>query len=411
MRVPRITAPPPATEFDDAPLARQSTSTGRLRIAYVHDGLYPYFKGGAERRFSQVAQELSSRHEVTYVTWQYWDGPALIEKSDIRFLGVGRPQDFYGDDGKRKVGEAASFAKGVAGVLKRERFDVIDCCATAIPALYATSLFGHIRKTPVVATWHEYWGDYWASYLPERKLLGRLAKSIESRSVRLADSIIAVSEFTAAKLRGHAKQTPIHTIENGVDLRAIDAVETEPNAPDVLFAGRLIDDKKVDLLLEAVARLSKEHPSLTCGIVGEGPERANLEALARSLGISHRVRFYGFVEESRLYGIMKGARLFALPSIREGFGIAVVEAQACGAVPIVVRAPYNAATALVRHEHDGLICAAGVEGLTSAIRRLSTDQGLCLQLSANARNAASTRDWRVITGQIEEVYRSVVTHR
>ena len=408
-----ITAPPTTTEFEGAPTPQdnQSESAGRLRIAFVHDGLYPYFKGGAERRFSQVAQRLSAHHEVTYFTWQYWDGPACMEQSGIRFIGVGKPHAFYGEDGKRTVGEAVAFAKGVAAAVPREHFDVIDCCATAMPALYATKLFAHVRKTPLVATWHEYWGDYWESYLPERRLLARLAKAVESRSVPLADSIIAVSEFTAAKLRGHAQQTPVHPIGNGVSVREIDAIEPDPNAPDLLFAGRLIDDKKVDWLIEAVARLSDKYPSLTCGIVGEGPEREPLETLARTLGLADRVQFHGFVEESRLYGLLKGASLFALPSIREGFGMAVVEAQACGAVPIVVRATYNAATALVRHEHDGLISEANVEGLTAAIQRLMADPGLRLRLSTNARIAASRHDWQWITDQIEDVYRSVVIHR
>jgi glycosyltransferase involved in cell wall biosynthesis len=407
------TLPPVPTGLGEpgSPGAAQEPSGERLRIAYVHDGLYPYFKGGAERRFGQVAQVLGKRHDVTYITWQYWNGPACIRQAGLRFIGVGAPPSFYGQDGKRTVSEALAFAKGVAAALRKERFDVIDCCATAIPALYGSRLIGLLRKEPLVATWHEYWGDYWQSYLPDRQIVARAAQMIESRAARLANSIIAVSEFTAAKLRMCSPDTPIHTIENGVSLPEVDAVEADPEAPDLLFAGRLIDDKKVDWLLRAFAQVATEHPSLTCGIVGEGPERIHLEALAHALGVSSRVRFYGFVEESQLYSLLKGASIFVLPSVREGFGMTVIEAQACGAVPVVIRAPFNAATALVRHEHDGLISNANVSGLANAIDRLVTDRRLQRELAFNARLSAASRDWNLITDQIEEVYRSVVTQR
>jgi len=408
-----ITATRMATPQCGSPISPNSAGllTDRLRIAYVHDGLYPYFKGGAERRFSQVAQRLSARHDVTYVTWHYWDGPPCTEQSGIRFIGVGKPHAFYGGDGKRTVGEALAFARSVAPVLQREDFDLIDCCATTIPTLYVARLLACFRRTALIATWHEYWGDYWASYLPERRLLARMARTVEAKSVPLADSIIAVSEFTAAKLRERAPKTPVHTIENGVSLSEVEAVEPDPGAPDLLFAGRLIDDKKVDWLLEAVARISPAWPSLTCGIIGEGPERSHLEAQAQALGITDRVRFYGFVEEPKLIALLKGTQVFVLPSIREGFGMAVVEAQACGAVPIVVRAPYNAATAQVRHEQDGLISEADVESLAGAIVRLVADEPLRRELSANARISAGSRDWQLISNQIEEVYRSVVPQR
>jgi glycosyltransferase involved in cell wall biosynthesis len=387
------------------------TGAKRLKIAYVHDGLYPFFKGGAERRFHQTAHSLAERNDVTYISWQYWQGPASVTQSNVRYVGVGPAPDFYGADGKRTVREGLAFARGVVQVLRRERFDVVDCCATPILALYVSWFLSRMQREPLIATWHEYWGDYWTSYLPRRSLVARLAKTLESRAAPLADSIVAVSEFTADKLRAQAPETPIRVIENGVSLDDIDSAPAAPDAPDVIFAGRLIDDKKVDWLLQAVKQVSESSPGLTCGIVGEGPERFRLEHMARALEIHDRVRFFGFVDESRLYGLMKGAQIFVLPSIREGFGMSVVEAQACGTVPVVVEAPYNAAATLIQHEYDGLVCSANATSLAAAIQRLTQDATLRSELSANARRSAQARDWSRISEQLEELYTSVVQSR
>jgi glycosyltransferase involved in cell wall biosynthesis len=376
----------------------------RLKIAYVHDGLYPYFKGGAERRFHETARLLAERHDVTHVSWQYWEGPREVFQDSVRLVGVGPARPFYGADGKRTIGEALDFARRVTAVLWREQFDVIDCCATPLLALYVSRFLTKARREPLVVTWHELWDEYWQGYLPHRPLVGRLARTIESRAVSLADTIVAVSQFTADKLRAKAPCKPIRVIENGVSLKTIDRVATDALAPDLLFAGRLIDDKKVDHLLLALRQL----PDVTCGIVGEGPDRENLERLADAMGIADRVHFYGFVSDDQLYGLIKGAKAFVLPSIREGFGLVVAEAQACRTVPIVVRAPYNAATSLIRHAENGLICDPGIENLASTIRGLLYDPGWREQLRQGARESAIQRDWPEISNQLERLYRAVV---
>src|SRR4029077_3314714 len=125
---------------------------------------------------------------------------------------------------------------------------------------------------------------------------------------------------------------------------------------DIVFVGRLIDDKKVDVLLHAVHRLLGELPDVRCTIVGDGPESEPLERLAASLSLGANVRFAGHVEDGQTFALMKAAKVFALPSIREGFGITVIEAQASGCVPVVARGPHTAAPDLVRDGVDGIVC-------------------------------------------------------
>src|SRR5205823_6309831 len=140
-------------------------------------------------------------------------------------------------------------------------------------------------------------------------------------------------------------------------------------------------------LLHAIAGLSRDRPRVTGLIVGEGPERAGLEALAASLGLGNRVRFTGSLDTARVFGHLKSARVMVLPSVREGFGIAVLEAQAAGAVPIVVRSPTSAAPDLIRDGVDGLVCEASAEALAGAIRQLLSDAP---ERAALARLASET---------------------
>ena len=104
-----------------------------MKIAFVYDGLYPYLKGGIERRNYELATRLSDRHEVHYITWRHWGIPATARHDGFTVHGVGAPQRFYGDDGKRTVGEAAAFALRSLPALRQRQYDVIDCCRSMPP--------------------------------------------------------------------------------------------------------------------------------------------------------------------------------------------------------------------------------------------------------------------------------------
>jgi glycosyltransferase involved in cell wall biosynthesis len=383
--------------------SRPAADPRSLRIAFVYDALYPYVLGGGERRFHELAKRLSARHEVHFVSWQFWDGPARLERDGMTFHGVGRAPKLYGADGKRTVREAIAFGARALPVLLRQRFDVIDCSATPYVPLYAASLAARLRRTPLVATWHEFWGEHWGAYLPHRRGVARVARALEAVGARLGDTVVPVSAFTARRIGTRAGR--VHVVPNGVVLEEIRRAPAEPEASDLLFVGRLIDDKRVDLLLGAVQRLLGKWPALRCAIVGEGPQRAELEALAEQLGLRANVRFSGWVDpSSRVFGHMKAARLLVLPSVREGFGITVAEAQACGTVPVVVRSPMSAAPDLVRDGVDGSLCEPNVESVARAIDELLSDPQRRDAMAGASLAAAEAWSWDRLAADMEALY-------
>jgi glycosyltransferase involved in cell wall biosynthesis len=389
-----------------------TTIPSRVRIAFVTDALFPYSGGGAERRVHELATRLAAGHDVHIVTWTFWDGESSIQRDGITFHGVGRPHAFYGADGRRTIREGVAFAIRLPRALARLDVDVVDVSATPYLPVYGAWLGTRLSRTPLVATWHEYWGDYWAEYLGHRPLIARAAKLGESFARRLADRRIAVSELTAARLAGGAAHRwSSEIVGNGVDSAAFAGARPAPERTDVIFVGRLIEEKGVARLLGALGLLAGEVPSLRCTIVGDGPERAPLEAQAQALGLADRVRFLGRVPDEQLAPLVRASRILVLPSTREGFGIAVVEAQAAGVVPIVVRSPFSAAPDLVTDGRDGLLCDANETSIAAALRALLGDPARLRRMATAARRAGAERDWDRSVVDVERLYLELIAER
>ena len=387
-------------------LPRSASGSRRLRIAFVYDALFPYVSGGAERRFHELGTRLADRHDVHFFSWQYWGesgssaDPGL--RAGISYHAVGPARPFYGVDGKRTIREAMAFTARLLPRLGRSGFDVVDASATPYLPIYAAWLATRLTRTRLVATWHEYWGPHWSEYLPDRPLAARLARLGEGGARTLADVRVAVSAMTAQRLGGQ-----VEVVENGVDLTRIRDAKPDDVRSDVLHLGRLIDEKRVDLVLHAVKLLVAGRPNLRCTIVGDGPERMQLEALAGVLGIERNVSFLGHVPDDRVPGLLRASRTLVLPSEREGFGIAVLEAQAAGSVPVVARGPFTAAPELITDGQDGLLSNPAPAALAGALATLLDDEAGRRRMARAAVTSAGNRSWDDRALQMEALYQRV----
>src|SRR3990170_1183841 len=123
-----------------------------MKIGIVYDALFPYVKGGGERRYYELARRLAPRHDVHCVSWQYWPGLHRQELDGITLHGAGRPPALYDANGRRRIGEAILFALKVTPILMREKFDIIDCASVPFLPLVSSALVSSIRPTRLVAT-------------------------------------------------------------------------------------------------------------------------------------------------------------------------------------------------------------------------------------------------------------------
>jgi glycosyltransferase involved in cell wall biosynthesis len=343
---------------------RARATTRPTTVAIVSDAIYPYHKGGKEVRYHHIARGLVQRGiEVHIFTMKWWQGSASRDEDGIHYHALCRQYPLYKGE-RRSILEAVMFALACLRLL-RYRFDVIEADHMPHLQLFTIQLVAWLRRRPLVVTWHEFWGaQYWRQYLG---FPGLLAAAIERACLHIGDQIVADSSETAARLVAQgvpADRVTVVTI--GIDLEAIEKAAPSERF-DLLFVGRLISHKHVDHLLLAMSFGIAEYP-LTCAIVGEGPEKASLEALAARLQLGDRVRFLGNVEDhSAIFSLMKGARVLALPSTREGFGIVVAEALACGLPVVTTNHEDNHARFLVKDGENGWLCEPTVASLASAL--------------------------------------------
>ena len=374
-----------------------------MKIALVYDAVYPYVKGGAERRYFEIGRRLAPHHDVHILSFGWWKNQARDERAPrVTYTSVGRPVPLYRKDGKRSVSEAVRFGLAVAQPIVAGRFDVIDCASFPYFSVLTGSAAARLTRTPMLVTWLELWGHYWQEYWGWKGLAGR---TVESAAVAATHRAIAISEFTRRRLLS-AKFSPpperVSAIPNGVHFAAIDGAPLDVLRADIVYVGRLLAHKRVDLLLRAAKILRVRSPRLRLVIVGDGPERASLTALAQTLGLTDAVTFLGFIPETRVHSIFKTSRVLVLPSEREGLGATVLEANSAGTPAVVVRSSESAAAQLVIEGITGITCTSDPVDLAQAIEQ-------CLDLPSaptreSCRAFARMYEWDDVAQRVLQEY-------
>lgn len=372
-----------------------------MKYALVYDLLYPYSFGGVEKRVWQIACGLAQRgHEVRLFGTKEWHGPSIIARSGVTLVGIGSTTRKHATGGRRSVWQGVSFAFGLMRKLRRERFDLVDVQSMSPLSCLITVVTCRLSGTPVLVTWHEVWLTYWREYLGP---VGRVGSAVEKLIAVLADAHIAVSHSTAAKLQALGVKD-VAVVPNGVDIEAVKAVDRSFEQADIVYVGRLAAHKQVDVLIDAIRILRDRGTGLRVALIGDGPDRA---ALMRRASDMDGVRFLGRVDsDPTVWSMLKSCSMFASASTREGFGLAVLEALACGVPCVISDHSANAATELVVHGVNGLVVDGSPQEFADAILSLLSDDKSHDEMSENARSTARDYDLPQIVDLIESSYRS-----
>ena len=374
-----------------------------MKIAFVYDVIYPYVKGGVEKRIRELALRLSARgHDVHIIGMKYWEGPDSVEKDGITLHGICTPQPLY-SGGRRTLFEALSFSIRLFPILMREKFDIIDCQQFPYFPCFPVKFVAVMKKMPFVITWHEVWGDYWYEYLGWK---GAGGKTIERLVSGITPNIIAVSATTAMNLRRLGVRDNVLIIPNGIDLKQLKSIPPGTIASDLIFVGRLIKEKHVDVLVRAFSMLLQESPDRTLLIIGDGPEREAVRTLVRDLALEDRVFLQPFLDShDEVISLMKSSHVCVIPSTREGFGIAALEALACGLPVVTVDHRDNAIAELIT-EKTGFLSLLSVDDLLDTIQvalsRYPAMKTTCMAF-------AEPYDWDRIVDRVEKSYQSLIT--
>jgi glycosyltransferase involved in cell wall biosynthesis len=359
-----------------------------IRLLDYRDLTHPQ-AGGAERYLHEVFRRIAARgHRVGLLAARYAGAEPLGLADGIAV---------------ERRGTAATFNWVALAACRRwareGRVDVVVENLCKIP-FFTPALGGGIPA--VVLVHHLFGGTVFQEVNPLAGAYVWLHERFVPAAYRRAE-LVAVSATTREDLEARGlRGVPIEVIPNGVDTSFYrPAPGTHDGTPPRLaYVGRVKRYKRIDLLLRAAARLRTVWPGLEVEIVGRGDHRAALERLAGRLGIASAVRFTGYVSEEEKRERLRRADVLVYPSPKEGWGIAAMEAAACG-VPVVASDSPGLRDA-VRHEETGLLVPHGdLEALTAALSRLLADAPLRRRLGEAGVPWARQFSWDHAADRIE----------
>lgn len=234
------------------------------------------------------------------------------------------------------------------------------------------------------------------------------------RFLKSCAAVIAGSKITKADLPTTIQERTVIIPENAVDL---DRFTKQIQAPfegclRILFIGRLVPCKAVDTLIKAAAPLLSQGRA-TLSIIGDGPERAGLEALANALGVAHAITFHGWVPHREIQDIAVHHHVMGFPSIREFGGGVVLEAMAMGLVPIVAdyAGPAELVDPAVGYRVDMTTEDRLITGLRDLLTQITDNITALAPKSTAARTTIEERfTWPRKADQIVSVYHWVLGH-
>lgn len=339
------------------------------RVAIAYDCLYPFTTGGGERQYEAFARHFARRGlQVDYLTTRQWEeAPEDLPYAAVPISG---PLRLYNSEGVRRSGTALRYAAALFRTLvtRRKDYDVLIVSALPVLNVFAARAALARSRTRVVVDYLEVWGyRQWLTYAGP--IVGNVAWLLQRFAIRCTPVASCHSQLSARRLRIEGFRGELLISPGLIDTSRLDESHsgTSPAAtpPYVLYAGRHIPDKQVEVLPAAVAEARSRVPGLRLIILGEGPSGPQIESAIDALGAPDWIERRGFVSEDELKSLMAGAAVLANPSRREGYGLVVVESASFGTPVVLVNHEGNASTELVEPDVNGFISPTPAPGPVS----------------------------------------------
>ena len=348
--------------------------------------------GGSETFVERMAQAMSDGGWDATVLCAAYPGAAREEQlGSVRFV--------------RRGGRYSVYLRAALHVLgRRDRYDAIVDVQNGVP--FWTPL---LTGAPVIVLVHHVHKEQWpVVFGPARARLGWWLESRVAPVVYRRSRYVTVSEATRSELAGlGVDPAHVQVIYAGNDLPHeldVGGGEGRHEPPSVVILGRLVPHKRVDFAIDTLASLRERFPTLTLDVVGSGYWQDALRDHARRLGVAGAVRFRGFVGEATKHRLLAEASVNLMPSLKEGWGLAVVEAAAQGTPSVAFRAAGGTAESVV-HGETGLLADDPAQ-FTEHVALLLGDPALRDEMGAAARRHARRFTWTATGEQFRVVVES-----
>lgn len=351
--------------------------------------------GGAEIHLFEIFRRLAARgHRVRMVCsgWSGAPGQANIDGISIERVGGRNSFALLGRFAVRRAITADPPDILVEDINKLPLFLTagtrLPFCAI-VPHLFGTTAFAE-ASFPVAAT-------VWASERPLPWLYRRAGFHAISESTR--------DDLIARGVRPHR----IRVIHPGVDSKQFTPGPPGRRSatPTFLYVGRLKRYKGIGFAIQALALARRQRPDLRLEVAGTGDHRAELEQLVASLDLGGAVVFHGFVSEERKIDLMRSTWANLFPSPKEGWGITIIEAAACGTPSLASNSPGLRDS--VCHGETGFLVPHGdVSALASRLLELAGSPLLVSRLGDRARRFAEGLTWERTAAETEQHLQDII---
>jgi glycosyltransferase involved in cell wall biosynthesis len=343
--------------------------------------------GGSEVYVEHMARWLADRgHDVLIQCASHRNAPADELRDGVRF--------------RRRGGRLTVYLHGLAYLASAagRRSDIVVDVHNGLP--FASPL---LRRRGVRVLVHHVHREQWQIIYPG--LRGRVGWWIESRlSPRLYRQVpyLTVSESSRDDLVTlGVERSRISIVCNGIDVPHPSLLRERSQTPRLCVLGRLVPHKQIEHALQVLAQLSERVPELQLDVIGEGWWHDELVAHAAALGVTDRVTFHGYLPDAERDALLDASWLMLVPSVKEGWGIAIMEAAA-RAVPAIGYRTAGGVTESIVDGETGLLVDDLAE-LVLRTRELLADSEARLAMGKKARERATNFDWQGSAARFEEL--------
>ena len=214
-------------------------------------------------------------------------------------------------------------------------------------------------------------------------LYSALAKVIEDWVFPRCSALVSNSPISVYMDK---KQVHTEIISQGVDIEKFRCQDSSPYinvSPGLITIARLSKEKRILNIIKSLLELSGKYHEIRLDIIGDGPERENLESISSKLGLNNKVKFHGYIKQSDLPSLMSSADVFILPSAKESLPSAMLEAMACQ-IPVIASKRWIDNLLEFKNRENVLTCDGSPEGIADAVIEILDDDDLRRRLIRNA---------------------------
>lgn len=317
-----------------------------MKAAIVLEAVFPENKGGLERWYSYLSQELAKK--VTSIDYLNSSNVNRVE-GNLSYISVTDQQWSYLEGGVRSINQALKFSWALAKWFSINKYDFIYLSSVPILSIFVVPII-RIRnpKTVVVVEWLEYWPyKYWCAY--KGKFIGGISWFIQLAALQIGDYRTTFIRRTQLRIKSRnltwAKKNTL-LLPGLVNDKFISEKTQENERNDITFLGRLVDEKQPILAIKIIEQYILSGWTGTFWLIGTGPEESNIKLAIEESGKQNQIKLIVNASDEEIREKFKNSFLLFHPSKREGYGLVCVEAAFTGLPTLLINYPENGAVDL-----------------------------------------------------------------